>query len=218
MNRDKTKYSGLFIVFEGLDGTGKSTQIKKIKEYLVDKNYDVISLYQPTYGFYGKKLRDLFIKGHIIPIKDEILLSVNDRRESVENEIKPALEQQKIVLLDRYYWSNAAYQGILEENYSVILKKNNEFPDPDIIVFFDIDVQTANKRISDERKEKPNQFEAINNLEKSKIIFDSIIADKSFKGELIIIDANKDIDLVFKSILKELIPLIENWNKKRLIY
>lgn len=213
MIRDKKLFPGLFIVFEGLDGTGKSTQIKKLKEYLVSQEYKVVALYQPTHGFYGNKLRELFKTGHVIPIRDEIQLSVNDRRESVENEIKPALKQKKIVLLDRYYWSNAAYQGILEENYLNILKLNEEFPEPDIIIYFDIDVQTANKRISDERKETPNQFEAVKNLEKSKVIFDNIIADKSFRGKLITVDASKDIKTVFALIRENLIPLIESWVK-----
>lgn len=213
MIRDKKLFPGLFIVFEGLDGTGKSTQIKKLKEYLSNQSYDVVSFYQPTFGYYGKKLRELFKTGHIIPIKDEIQLSVNDRRESIEKEIKPALKEKKVVLLDRYYWSNAAYQGILEENYSDILKQNEEFPEPDIIIYFDIDVETANKRISDERKEIPNKFEAVNNLVKSKKIFDFIITEKSFRGNLIMIDANKDIETVFITIRKKLIPLIEIWKK-----
>lgn len=213
MNRDKKEYPGLFIVFEGIDGTGKTTQIKKLKDFLTNLNYDVISFYQPTHGSWGKKLRQLFIDGHVIPIKEEIQLSVNDRRESVDHNILPALHQNKIVLLDRYYWSNAAYQGILDESYNYILEQNKEFPEPDVIIYFDIEVDTAYKRILNERKEIPNQFETTSNLQKSKKIFEDIINDKSFTGSLITVSAEKEPKTVFESIKKEIVPVIEKWKK-----
>lgn len=212
MNRDKNQFPGLFIVFEGIDGTGKTTQIQKFSKYLKNSNYDVISFYQPTHGPWGLQLRQLFIDGHIIPIKEEIQLSVNDRRESVENDILPALKENKIVLLDRYYWSNAAYQGILEESYKYILEQNKDFPEPDIIIYFDIDVDTAYERILNERKEIPNQFETISNLTKSKAIFNKIISEKSFTGELLTVPAEKNPEMIFELIKREILPLIKKWN------
>ena len=214
MNRNKKQFSGLFIVFEGLDGTGKTTQILKLLNFLKASNYDVISFYQPTHGSWGLKLRKLFIDGHIIPIRDEIQLSVNDRRESVERDILPSLQENKIVLLDRYYWSNAAYQGILDESYEYILAQNSDFPEPDIIIYFDIDVDTAYKRILNERKEIPNQFETTANLKKSKEIFEKIIQEKSFSGTLLTVPAEKDPEKVFEIIKKEILPLIKKWEKK----
>ena len=213
MLRDKEKFPGLFIVFEGIDGTGKSTQIKKLFNYLAENRYEVVSYYQPTHGTWGKKLRELFIKGHIVPIKEEIQYSVNDRRESVEQQILPALKENKIVLLDRYYWSNAAYQGILDESYQYILKQNNEFPEPDIILYFDIDVNIAINRIKNERKEIPNQFEALNHLTNSKKIFEQIIAEGLFNCTLISIPASKDIETIFNIIVDNILPFIKNWEK-----
>ena len=185
MNRDKKKFPGLFIVFEGIDGTGKTTQIKKLLTHLQGMNYDVVSFYQPTHGTWGKKLRQLFVDGHIIPIRDEIQLSVNDRQESVERDILPALQKNKLVLLDRYYWSNAAYQGILDD--------------------------TAYKRILNERKEIPNKFETVNNLQQSLTIYNEIISKKFFTGSLIIISAVKDPETVFETIKIKVMPLIQTW-------
>ena len=213
MNRDKKQFPGLFIVFEGIDGTGKTTQIEKLLTFLQELNYDVVSFYQPTHGSWGKKLRQLFVDGHIIPIRDEIQLSVNDRQESVERDILPALLKNKLVLLDRYYWSNAAYQGILDESYLYILDQNKDFPEPDIIIYFDIDVDTAYKRILNERKEIPNQFETVKNLQQSLKIYDEIISKKIFTGSLIIISAVKDPETVFETIKINLMPLIRSWKK-----
>ncbi len=211
MIRDKKIYPGLFIVFEGIDGTGKTTQISRLLKYLQQNKFDSVSFYQPTHGLWGKKLRQLFIEGHVIPIKDEIQLSVNDRRESVENSILPALQGNKIVLLDRYYWSNAAYQGILDESFKDILEQNSDFPEPDIIIYFDIDTEVAYKRILNERKEIPNQFETLANLQKSKQIYQEIIQGKYFSGALIRIPADKDPDTVFNHIKSKIIPLIQKW-------
>ena len=211
MNRDKKQFPGLFIVFEGLDGTGKTTQIVKLVNFLKNLKYNVISFYQPTHGPWGLKLRKLFIDGHVIPIREEIQLSVNDRRESVERDILPALQENKIVLLDRYYWSNAAYQGILDESYEYILEQNSEFPEPDIIIYFDIGVDTAYQRILNERKETPNQFETTANLRESKKIFEKIINGKSFSGTMITVPAEKNPEIVFEIIKKEILPLIKKW-------
>ena len=213
MIRDKKIYPGLFIVFEVIDGTGKTTQIKKLLEYLLEKNFRAVSFYQPTHGAWGKKLRQLFIDGHVIPINDEIQLSINDRRESVENQILPALKEKKIVLLDRYYWSNAAYQGILEKSYEYILEQNKEFPEPDIIVYFDIDVKIAYKRILDERKEIPNQFETEKNLKKSKSIYEAIRANEKFSHPILLIKASESPDDVFNQITRGLMPLVNNWKE-----
>jgi dTMP kinase len=207
------KFPGLFIVFEGLDGTGKTTQIKKLFSLLTEKDYPVVSLYQPTHGFWGTKLRELFIKGHIVPTYEEIQYSINDRRESVERDIIPALQTKNIVLLDRYYWSNAAYQGVLDVPYQKILELNKEFPEPDIIIYFDIEVETAFKRILDKRNEIPNQFEAIDSLIKSKTIFQKIITSKSFSGSLITVQAEKDSETIFELICCNILPLIESWNE-----
>ena len=213
---DKLKFPGIFIVFECIDGTGKTTQIKKLLNYLKENKFDAVSFYQPTHGMWGKKLRELFIKGHVVPIKEEIQYSVNDRRESVEKQILPALKENKIVLLDRYYWSNAAYQGILDESFQYILDQNKEFPEPDIILYFDIDVAIAINRIKNERKEIPNQFEALNHLKQSKKIFEQIIAEGVFNCTLISIPASKDTETIFDIILDNLLPFITNWEEKKI--
>lgn len=211
MIRDKKIYPGLFIVFEGIDGTGKTTQIARLLQYLIQNNYDAVSFYQPTHGSWGKKLRQLFIDGHVIPIEEEIQLSINDRRESVETCILPALRENKIVLLDRYYWSNAAYQGILDESFENILRQNSDFPEPDILIYFEIETEVAYKRILNERKEIPNQFETLTNLQKSTKIFNDIIQGKYYSGSLIMTPADKDPDTVFEYIKSKLLPLIQHW-------
>ena len=203
---------GLFIVFEGIDGSGKTTQIKKVEEFLINKDLSVTRLYEPTHGEYGKKLRDLFSKGHVIPIEEEIELSVKDRTIDVEQNILPALKEGKIVLLDRYYWSNVAYQGIVDENYSMeyILEKSRNFPTPDILFYFDIEVEDSIQRISSKRK--PNEYESFNELTKSKHKYNELIENipNSFSGAFITINAGKPEDEVFFQLTENIMEFLSN--------
>lgn len=210
----KLDYPGLFIVFEGLDGSGKTTQIDKLVPYLKTKKYHVANFYEPTHGKFGTELRDLFKVGHIIPIKDEIELSLKDRREDVEQNIVPALLQGKIVILDRYYWSNVAYQGTVDPNYSLdyILEKSKEFPEPNVIIYFDIDVEVAIKRISVKRK--PNEYESLDYLNRSKEMYDKLIKTipKSFRGKFFSISVNKNENHIFNELKVIFTILINEWN------
>ena len=215
----KHNLPGLLVVFAGLDGSRKTTQISKIEAYLKAKAIPVKRFYEPTHGKYGQQLRDLFKVGHIIPIQEEIELSIKDRSEDLKENILPALKEGNIVLLDRYYWSNIAYQGIVDEVYSLeyILAKSEQqnFPEPDVIFFFNIIVQKAIDRISSKRK--PNEYEALQELTKSKKKYDEIIEGmpQSFSGTLIQIEAEKKESEVFYEIKNKLTPIISKWDIKK---
>src|SRR5687767_11083693 len=101
---------GLFIVIEGIDGTGKSTQAKRLGEWFLAQGREVVLSREPTDGPWGKKLRDSAATGRLSP-QDELQYFLNDRREHVEEKIQPALAGGKVVILDRYYFSTMAYQG-----------------------------------------------------------------------------------------------------------
>lgn len=166
---------GSLIVFEGIDGTGKSTQIRLLAEYLQNKGYSVVSGYEPTHGTFGKKLRDSMTTGRLEPA-EEIDLFLKDRRDNVENFILPHMENGTFVLLDRYYFSMMAYQGALGHDPLALRKTNEEFaPVPDLVLWLNIPVDTALERIGG--RGEANEFEKSEQLEKCHDIFAAIEED-----------------------------------------
>ena len=101
---------GRLIVFEGIDGTGKSTHIGHLRKYLEDRGVEVVQSFEPTRGPWGRMLRDSAVTGRL-SVREEVDLFLKDRREHVETLIAPALARGAWVLLDRYYLSMMAYQG-----------------------------------------------------------------------------------------------------------
>ena len=150
--RDK----GLFITFEGVDGSGKSTQINLLAEYLKEKNIDFILTRDPGGTKLGSKLRDILLNydGKIAPFC-ELFLYLADRAQHVEEVIIPALNKNKIVLCDRYIDSTLAYQGYARGlNIDEIINLNNLVTHtllPDLTILFDINIENSIKRIGDKK-------------------------------------------------------------------
>jgi len=163
----------MFIVIEGIDGTGKSTQAQQLAVWLREQGREVIVDYEPTLGVHGKKLRDSFVNGRLAP-EEELELFLADRREHVEQVIAPALTEGKTVILDRYYFSNMAYQGAIGFDPAEIRRRNEAFaPVPDLLFILDLDVDTALSRIGG-RGDTANEFEKRENLERCREIFLSL--------------------------------------------
>ena len=106
----------MFITFEGIDGVGKSTQLDLLEKYLTSKGHEVIRTLEPGGTELGKEIRHLLLhrKGDVAP-RSEALLYAADRAHHVATKIRPALEQGKVVLSDRYFDSSVAYQGAARE-------------------------------------------------------------------------------------------------------
>jgi len=119
--------AGLLIAFEGIDGTGKTTQIRLLAEKLTARGHRVVATREPTDGKYGRKIRELFTKRHHVSAQEELDLFIADRKEHVREVIAPALAAGKIVLTDRYYFSTAAYQGAAGQDPEKIIKLNQAF-------------------------------------------------------------------------------------------
>lgn len=187
---------GLFIVIEGIDGTGKSTQARRLGDWFTEKGREVVLSREPTDGPWGKKLRESASTGRLSP-EDELQYFLNDRRQHVEEKIKPALAAGKVVILDRYYFSTMAYQGARGFDPAEIRRLNEAFaPIPDLLLILDLDVDTAHQRIG-HRGDSTNEFEKRESLEKCREIF------LSLKGESFVhlIDSNGDLEDVSGRIL-----------------
>lgn len=144
---------GKFITFEGPDGCGKTTQIKLAAEYLRNKGIDVVLTKEPGDTPMGAELRRLLLNSNIdIDPRTELLMFLADRSEHVAKVIKPALEEGKWVLCDRYTESTAAYQhggrGVTTRFDALILYNFAEYGlRPDHIFMFAIPLELANQRL-----------------------------------------------------------------------
>jgi len=135
----------MFIVLEGIDGCGKSTQAKLLYNWL-KKKHDVILTKEPTESKIGKFIREILSGSISVDPKTLALLFTADRYEHLENEVIPALNSKKIVVCERYYFSTIAYQAAqgLEREW---LENLNKFAlKPDIALFIDVLPEIAVKR------------------------------------------------------------------------
>lgn len=193
--------SPMLIVFEGIDGSGKTTLSKKLFSYLKKKKYNTVWFREPSDSKWGKKIRDLAQSKDSIPLEQELNYFIEDRKINVKINIKPALKNNKIVILDRYYFSTACYQGARGMNIENIIKINKEFAsEPDIIFVIDVDVKTALSRIKKNRRSKAKLFEKKKFLEKVRKNYLNL-NNKNIQ----LIDGNNDLNTVFKDIKNSII-------------
>ncbi len=192
---------GKLIVFEGIDGTGKSTQIKGLADYLTGHGYSVTLLREPTDGPHGRRIRQLATAGlDGISAEEECELFRLDRVEDVARNIRPALERGDIVLLDRYYFSTMAYQGARGLDMDQIRRANEAFaPIPDRVLYLDLAPEASIERIRSGRGETPNLFERREFLETVRANY------QSFGGDgWIPIDASRSREEVLREIIQAL--------------
>ena len=191
---------GLLIVFEGIDGTGKSTQCELLARSLTERHMLNIALAEPTRGKWGTKIRRLLSEGRQgISPQEELSWFVNDRKEDIELNIMPALQDNKVVLMDRYYFSTAAYQGALGLDPEQIRLENETFaPIPDRVLIFLTSPETCLKRIESSRDQK-SAFEKLDYLQNVQEIF------KSFSGPNIrFIDSVGSVAKVHEKVLSSI--------------
>lgn len=137
-----------FFVFEGIDGSGKTTVSRLVSETLLTKSIPNLWHREPTDSVHGKKIRE-FLQGKLKLNKEEqIEVFIADRECSVNEVILPTLKDGKSIVQDRYYFSTAAYQGRDEEHAADILYKNEDkgFPEPNRVYFLDLSPEEAHER------------------------------------------------------------------------
>jgi dTMP kinase len=205
------KDKGLLIAFEGIDGSGKTTQVEILKNWLRDIRIGVnVNVFkEPTNSEYGQEIKRLSREGRG-DSREELGLFLEDRRWNVENNILPALSKKEIVIMDRYYYSNAAYQAIHgNDTASEILWRNeNQFPKPDITFLLDIAPIIGVTRIQNIRKEKLNAFEDIQDLQKIRQEFLKIAARDS---HIQIIDSSDSIENIAMHIHNIILPFVKEY-------
>ncbi len=197
-------YPGTFICIEGIDGSGKTTHARALVKRLCSLGYDAVYTTEPTrYSIPGRKLRESFFAPERLPVEEEFRLFLEDRIIHLKDEVIPQLEDNKIIITDRYYFSSVAYQGsrgldwkyILEENLKVALV-------PDLVIILDIPVKVAIERIASDRTEGVNTFEKEESLQKVREIY-MLLADE-YPNLIHLRNTNKTIEEVNDELLEHL--------------
>lgn len=174
-------YSGFLIAIEGIDGAGKTTQAHFIQDELMSRGFQVMRTKEPTTGQWGQVLRDSALTGRL-SIEEEVEAFIKDRREHVTEKIMLALLNGMVVIVDRYYFSTAAYQGARGVDPQELLRRNEEFaPEPDLLILLDVDPKVGLKRIRT-RGDRANLFEQNNTLRRAREIFLQHQKAVSFQG------------------------------------
>jgi len=131
---------GRLIAFEGIDGSGKSTQLGRLAQALREAGRDAIETREPTDGEFGRRIRAMARSGERVDPAEELRWFVEDRREHVARVIGPGLAAGRIVLTDRYFLSTVAYQGARGHDPARLLAESeSEFPLPDLALLFEIE-------------------------------------------------------------------------------
>ncbi len=142
---------GKFITFEGIDGSGKTTQLRMLASELRLLGFDVLTTMEPGGTPLGRRLREAFLETEetVAPLA-ELLLFAADRAQHVEFLVKPAIEQGKIVISDRFADATAAYQGagrgFSVETIKQVIELATGGLKPDLTLFFDLPIETAFER------------------------------------------------------------------------
>jgi dTMP kinase len=178
---------GLLVVFEGIDGTGKSTQARGLVRRLRARGLGAGYFREPTRGRWGREIKRLArIAGSLTP-EEELELFLRDRREDVERNLLPALAEGLIVVLDRYYFSTIAYQGAKGLDSERIRRLNERFaPKPDLVFILDLSAARGLGRIQG-RRTQDFLFEKERYLRRVRLIFNG------FRGRRFVrLDAARD--------------------------
>ena len=157
------KTQGHFIVIEGLDGAGSTTQVRKLAEWLRGRGQDVVETAEPTGGPLGKLIRRILqgeqtgSDGQTMHPDAIAALFVADRVDHIHCEIQPALDRGCIVISDRYVHSSLAYQGV-ECDLDWVATMNGPMKRPDLTIFVEVDPIEAGRRRAG-RADDPELYE-----------------------------------------------------------
>lgn len=204
---------GLFITLEGPDGSGKTTILDIVKKKLEEKNIDVITTREPGGTKIGEDIRDIILSNDNVALADETeaLLYAASRAQHVSQVIRPAIEDGKIVISDRFLLSSLAYQGVGRELGIEEVKMVNDFGtkglQPDMILFFDIDPEDTLKRKTAD--EAGDRLENEGNTFHRKV-YDGYkeLIDK-YPENIKIINARESIEKVSNQVLDSIEDLID---------
>ena len=194
---------GKFVCIEGVDGSGKTTQAKRLVRNLRSKGYDAVYTTEPSAGKIGTLIRSFVLSCKSrVPIALEALLFAADRVDHVQTDVEPLLKQGKIVVCDRYVCSSLAYQGAAGLDLDWMDCVNRFALKPDLTLFLDVSPEVGLNRL----KRKKSVMETVKNLKAVRDVYLNLVQ----QHRMISLDANKSIDEVAEDVLKIVLKELEN--------
>ncbi len=199
----KNKFSGRFIVLDGPDGCGKSTQCALLAEWLKENGVEVVSLRDPGDTAIGEKIRQILLNPEHIAMSTaaEVLLYMAARVQLWQEKITPALAQKKCVILDRWLSSTCAYQGYASGfGINQVIKLAADSlgkPWPDLTIILDVDLETGANRLSaqpDRMEAKPSEYH--------QKVRDGFLKLAGRQENFHLVDAAGDIETVHKKVME----------------
>ncbi|WP_299885374.1 dTMP kinase [uncultured Ruegeria sp.] len=197
---------GLFLTFEGIDGSGKSTQARMLAEHLRETGRDVILTREPGGSAGAEEIRSLVLEGDPDrwSAETEILLFTAARRDHLERTIEPALTAGKVVICDRFADSTRMYQGLsrgdlrglVDQLHSLMIKR-----EPDMTVLIDMDPDTGLSRAKG-RQGAEERFEDFGPALQRKMRAGFLALAEEFSDRFRIVDGNRDMDSVARDVTK----------------
>lgn len=198
--------AGLFITFEGIDGSGKSTQSKKLAEHLRKLGYDVVETREPGGSEGAEEIRALVLQGDPDrwSAETEILLFTAARRDHLERLINPALAAGKIVVCDRFADSTRMYQGLSRGDLRDVVDTLHELMigrEPDLTILIDMDPATGLSRALS-RQTADERFESFGKDLQAKMRAGFLDLAEQYSDRIRIVDGGRDPDVVAQEIAK----------------
>ena len=194
----------MFISFEGIEGSGKSTQIELIEELIRAKGYQVKKLREPGTTELGEKIRNIFLEKTtetVDPITEAFLLYAS-RKHLDQNFLRQNLSDGAIVIADRYADATLAYQSYgkgLDHNFVKLIHDSSQLLSPDLTFYMDISAELSRERISDREMDRM-ESESVDFFKKVREGYLQIAHDNPER--VVVLDANKTIDELHESIKK----------------
>ena len=203
---------GLFISFEGIDGSGKSTQTKRLAKRLQQDGHEVVLTREPGGSVGAEEIRALVLQGdpERWSAETEILLFTAARRDHLECVILPALSAGKIVICDRFADSTRMYQGISRGNLREIVDRLHDLMiphDPDITLLIDMDPEIGLSRAK-ARSTKEERFEDFGLQLQQNMREGFLTLAKEYSDRFRVIDGHGDADQIAEEIYAQIIGLI----------
>ncbi len=193
----KNPYSGNFIAFEGLDGSGQTTQANLLNQHFLRKNCKTILTKEPTpTSKHGKQIRKILDKETVASLKKLQQLFAKDRKWHQKKVIIPNLKKGNIVINDRSQFSSLAFGAASGVGLSYLIKLNRKFIKPDLVFLLKTTPKTCIQRIK-QRGERETLFEKEQQLKKVWKVFEKL--SKKFKN-IIVLDGEKTIEEIHKQI------------------
>jgi dTMP kinase len=196
-------FSGKFIVLDGPDGCGKSSQSRMLADWLTANGADVVSFRDPGTTAIGEQIRKILLDtaNEGMCVRAELLLYMAARSQLWAEEIKPALENGKTVVLDRWVSSTCAYQGFAGgfgiENVIKIAEGCLERVWPDLTIILDLDVETSAKRLGeqlDRMEQKGSEYH--------QKVRDGFIELSEYSDSVVVVNSADDIETVHENIVQ----------------